>query len=369
MIDLNILASYGTCYLDGGNPYDASTLQPYLPEAALQEHGGGGEFCGYPPHALPGLALLGAIPQPWLPWFHLISMALALAVVALAADRLMLIHSRETGSPLSWGLRLAIAGLVVGNLYVAHQVWLGQVSVIVFGTLLVAWWLAYTDRPIIAGILLALASTKPQLSLLPMIWLTFTGRWRILASFAVGVLLLSIHPMAMAGPMDVWRDWLHAMGEYAKLGPNRIVHGDMIGLPSLLGAYGMPLPSSSVVSLFGVIPLLGLLAIRRRLSAADTLGLLLLFQLCFAWGRNVDYFLASIALATMAVRSSGRSWMFRTAVLVVLAMWLAPKRAYLAIVDIDVKLYRTAVCLLMIVLHLVLIGTCRKVVPQSNKDR
>jgi hypothetical protein len=70
--------------------------------------------------------------------------------------------------------------------------------------ILLAWVLAYRlgvrGHAMLAGAALSLALIKPQFAVVPVLYLLVTSRWRMLAGFAIGALVLAASSAALAGP-------------------------------------------------------------------------------------------------------------------------------------------------------------------------
>ncbi|MFD2136193.1 glycosyltransferase family 87 protein [Novosphingobium resinovorum] len=84
----------------------------------------------------------------------------------------------------------------------------GQTAFLVAGLLGAGLWLVPT-RPVLAGVLLGLATIKPQFGLLLPIVLLLTGQWRtILAAVLTAALLAAASALLFGG--EVWSGWLSA---------------------------------------------------------------------------------------------------------------------------------------------------------------
>lgn len=197
---------------EGADPYgEAVTLsiqkqmlgQPALP--------GEDQFAfTYPLYVM---ALIG--PLALLP----LAVAQALWLSLLEASLLIFIFiaARAVGwQPSTW--LLALTTLFSVGLY--PNVWailLGQISVVVAVLMALAWWSARTERWTLAGVSLALATIKPQMSFLfvpgLVIWAIYRRRWRLVIIFAGTLIGLLLLPLAW---LPAWPlAWLAALGRYA----------------------------------------------------------------------------------------------------------------------------------------------------------
>jgi hypothetical protein len=92
--------------------------------------------------------------------------------------------------------------------------WQGQTGLVVTAALIGGWYFAYRNQWILGGILIAIASIKPHLSILVILWLLLDRQWRLLAVAAVTVLVFSLVPMVVSGPIDVFLDWYATVKRY-----------------------------------------------------------------------------------------------------------------------------------------------------------
>lgn len=98
--------------------------------------------------------------------------------------------------PLPWWAQASLVILTVGSLPVMQGLKLQQMTLLVVAMLAIAIALLTSDHPIAAGIALALATIKPQLVCLLLLWLTiwtvadWRRRWRWAASFLFTMAIL-----------------------------------------------------------------------------------------------------------------------------------------------------------------------------------
>jgi len=192
----------------------------------------------YPPHLLPLVAPLGALPYP-----------LAYAVWCLGTWLLFLCGSRALGFRGADLLLLATSPAVTMNIVV------GQTGALTAGCLTLA--LAYSARrPILAGIAVALLTVKPQFGLLvPIEWLL---RRRFLAIAVGTVVTLALIGLSLIVPgivawqgfFDVTMPTMRAVMQSSELAAAKVMQPNwasglqLIGLP-----YGAAMAFQSVVSL------------------------------------------------------------------------------------------------------------------------
>ncbi|MCC6719591.1 MAG: DUF2029 domain-containing protein [Acetobacteraceae bacterium] len=197
--DFFALWSYARLLLDGGATavYDQPSL--FAAQIALGRDPTGVAPLpfAYPPHFLLliwplGLLSHGAAYGAWI--------GVTLVLFLLAAG-----VGQRRGVPLVLALLAAPATSVMINF--------GQTGFL-FGALLVAGLRLAAVRPVLAGLLLGLATCKPQLGLLVPLALAAAGLWRCFAAAAASTLVLAAVSAALFGPA-IWATWLAVLPGYA----------------------------------------------------------------------------------------------------------------------------------------------------------
>ena len=99
-------------------------------------------------------------------------------LVLTSASTLLWLRVLRWSAPLR--TQVSLLALTLGSLAVMQGVKLQQISLLVAGLLAIAMALLVTDHPVAAGVLLALATIKPQLVLLLLCWLAIwtLADWR-----------------------------------------------------------------------------------------------------------------------------------------------------------------------------------------------
>jgi hypothetical protein len=114
----------------------------------------------------------------------------------------------------------SVMGFLLGSLALMQGLKLQQISLVVAAIVAAAIAFLVTDRPIAAGILLALSTIKPQLVWLLLLWLAiwtladWRRRYRWAASF-LGTMFILLAASEWYSPHWLPRFW-HALGEYRK---------------------------------------------------------------------------------------------------------------------------------------------------------
>jgi len=197
---------------DGASPYsDAVTL-------AIQQQRYG--RVAYPhedqlafAYPLYIMALIGPLALFPLPVAQAIWLGLLLSSLLI----FVFVAPRAVGwHPRTW--LLALTAVFALGLY--PNVWaiiLGQVSIVVATLVALAWWGLRAHRWGWAGICLALATIKPQMTFLIvpalLIWAIHQGHWRLVIAFAASLGVLIVLPLPWLPDWPV--EWLAATGRYA----------------------------------------------------------------------------------------------------------------------------------------------------------
>lgn len=205
-------------------PYDEAShlaeMQGFAPDLA------GYPAFYYPPSFLVLCALIGLAPY---------FVALAIWLCATGAGYLAAVRQwageTDLGNPL-WVWLAAFPPVLVT---ITH----GQTSFLVAaalggGLLLVG------KRPVLAGVLLGLATIKPQFGLLVPIALLLTGSWRAICMAVASALILAALNTLTFG-VDAWREWLALSGAaQTAMASGAIGFGKMVSVFAGLKVLGAP---------------------------------------------------------------------------------------------------------------------------------
>ena len=290
---------------EGGNVYDGAAHAAAQQRYFVQD--GAYTAFYYPPAFLPVCYALG-----FLTYFPALATWL-LATGSAYAVAVRLWFSRLAPGRFHW---TAIAALPAVLIAVTH----GQTSFLA-AALLGLGALLVPQRPVLAGILLGLATIKPQFGLLVPLVLVLTRQWTVIAVATLSAAALSL-AATLAFGVDIWRDWLAGMGPatealengaigYAKM-QSLFAAAKLMGASTQL-AYGLQAVLSAIVAIA-----IGLAAWRQRygpmLAAAMLAGSLLTTPFM------LDYDLVLLAFPLIALLGSGfRPWEKIVAALVFIA--------------------------------------------------
>ena len=304
----------------GLNPYSYPAFSAFSVAAGLGADIG---VFPYPPHSL-----LLWLPLTWFPievarWIWTGANLIVLALVAGLMGRWFASRVSGHAAPSVLVTSAWIPAIIIGNPFTAHLVWTAQTGLLVLGCLLVAWYGLNSGRALLAGIFLGLASIKPQLSILVILWVLFTGHFRILAIAGVTAAALLVFPLVAIGSAAV-TDWWQAALAYQGEVSGALAY--IINLRSLIVGLAIPVLPRVV----WVLPVLAVLYVaamafqdrKQPFNRGDVFASLLVTSLLFVFGR--DYDIAVLAPVVPALwwysRGSNTAKAFGLAILVLLVV-------------------------------------------------
>lgn len=274
--DVRVLYWGGQHWLDGSSPYTAPLTAddsplPYPPQTAL--------LC----MLLASSSLAHA--ELMMTTLNIICLGM-LAFVCVRLAQTSEASDRPGTAP--WWL---ISGIIIGNLSTAYVIWAGQTTLIVAAALVGGWYYARHGRWLVAGLMLAVASIKPQFSLPVVLWLLLERRWRPLAVMAVVIAGFSVVPMTTSGPLNAFLEWLSAVNQYVGWAPNATGSRMVVGVRNVFHVGGIEAPPLHAVA----VVLTALIWWKRSwVLSDDVLALLISISLLFTSAHGYD--LALVAL-------------------------------------------------------------------------
>ena len=203
-----------------------------------------------------------------------------------------------------------LTAIVLGNAFTIRTLWLGQTTLWSTVLILGGWYLARRNDEAIGGILLGLASFKPQWLVLPCLWLILEGKWRVLLAVVGTTLGLAAYPLVTLGPVDTVMSWWAELAAYKSqtIGPDVVGVYHIVGLPSLLKAAGLPIPGTFTLLVGVVIFVISLSTIRRYLPQDYILGILFLLHINFIYAHSYEviYLCSLLPVLWIASQSSNK---------------------------------------------------------------
>lgn len=277
-----------------GNPYDQAAhiaaQQTYFTQADA--------FTAffYPPSFLPF-----AYPLGWLPYFP----ALAVWLLVTGALFVFAVHRWLRAFPVevpAWLLLLAFPASVI-------QITHGQTAFLSAGPLMLAMlWLR--SAPIMAGVLLGLATVKPQFGLLVPLVLVLTGEWRASFSAAANALVLAAGSALLFGS-EVWANWLSlTRAAQTAMDAGAVGYAKMVSPFAGLMLLGAPARAAYLVQAGVSLGIAGLLArVSWRRTYSPQLGALTLVGAVLVTPFVLDYDLLLLTPAMIVIAADGwRPW-------------------------------------------------------------
>jgi len=319
-----VLYAAGRTWAHGGNPYDFDTLSRSvagIPGLDLGVDASAQRFF-YPPQSAAIFVPLGLLPYSLGSYaWSLLNVAALAAIVALTWRS---IDERPDASSNRWGRWLLVA-LIIGNPFTVNVLWSGQTSLVAFAATLASWFFANRKHWVLAGACLGLASFKPQICALVVIWIALQRDWKTLLAGSVTAGVLAVVPMAaQGGPIGALRAWRAGVSsEY--VGPyNLPTWPHKIGMQSLLSHLHIRVPSLVIMGI-GVLCVLALWKARNRIVAFDVLALLMVTTLTFSTHlHDYDYAVLTPVFASLW-HYSGRSLAVTAMTTVLVAVLCIPQ--------------------------------------------
>lgn len=269
----------------------------------------------YPPSLFPFIAWTGALDY-----------GTAIILWSLAGLALLLAASWPGGRRLPPALLLMLSPAVAVCLDD------GQNGLLT-GALIVGGLRLSERRPWIGGVLIGMATFKPQLGLLIPLALIAAGRWRTIAAAAAGAAALGAASLLMGGA-ESWRLYLtqaapyqrmlleHSTGTFQVMMPSPFMAGRLAGL-SLAASYALQAAASAASAALVFIRFRGIGRSGRRIGPLDIAVLLAAGFMASPYGFNYDMpgLAAALLLADRASPDLDRqaAWRWGAA-----ALWSAP---------------------------------------------
>ena len=293
--DLDVLWGAGSAWLHGFDAYDATPVGRAAPV---------GPFA-YPPQVAPLCLLLALVPMRAAPWLGLALNLFSLVAVDRSCQQIYrsAAHGRSSstreGEPHNWWS----TAVIVGNPFTAHVVFMGQTSLMAVAAVLAAWRYVAEGRYLAAGVLACVASVKPQISLLILLWFLLERRVRVLAVFAAAVAVAAVVPAIVTGPLKLLPTWLRATRNYSGNFTNSVSFQHRFGVDSFIDAAGVHVFTFAWV---GLLVVAALWIKRERFDRGEIVALLLATSVVFIYAH--DYDLVALLPFVAAYASLGRDF-------------------------------------------------------------
>lgn len=219
-------------------------------------------------------------------------------VIWLALLAAILVWTWRVAAPGAGGVRRWHLMTALGVFPVYFALWLGQITLIVVGLVVLHWWLLGRGRPVLAGVALGLAFLKPQMVALVPVALLLSGRWKAAAGCFTTVAVLALVTVVVLGTDGLAGYRSSVQSELAVAFTTRHTLSEQ--LPTW-----MPRVSLGAVAAAAVLPALldGTRRYERALASA-VLGSLLVTPYL-----NPQDLAILVPCGWLLLRTEGRSWM------------------------------------------------------------
>lgn len=333
--DFRVFYRAGSLFAEGRDPWLSmmDTSQPF----------------SYPPHAVSVLSAYTVFPEHIALGLHIVVSLLSIAVLCYCANRwfLHIGDFRHITLPQSMAL-----GLIIGNPYTATSLYQGQMTLAVTAALSLSFLLLQEKKRVAAGILLAIATLKPQLAIFYILWLLLSLELGVLLVGGVVAALCIIPASIILGPLTPMTSWLASLHGYADVAINMPGSPYVAGFESLLAAHGLYAGALPFAAL-GAIVVITAFLLCRWMEPFMALQLLLVTACSFLFVHDYDY-VAVILVWSCALYLAFRevNW-GRIATFVVLAVpFFMPQRL---IRDIELPAIVHARTLILVVIFAVFV--------------
>lgn len=361
--DLAHFYTAGKCLLLRKNPYEIEIFQKSFSETIGRETP---DVFFYPPQFTPFCIFLAL--------FNLSTarfIGMAVNTVSIFLLSLLTIQIGLGEGPLKkFGNRrieILIIPIILLSLPSAGElVWLGQFSFLLMTCALYSWLLYQRENYILCGILLGIASCKPQYILLISLWLLLEKKWLSLLIAAITAFFLSLYSFwLLGGILPTLDSWLNALSSYQDNPVNALGNKEVVGIPSLLVGTGLDLDSTFIwIIVAGILTIL-VWTNRFRFSRSDYLGII------FSIHSLLIYIKTSEIVLWMATFLSAfliYAWRDRKLFLVscpAIALLYLPRR-FVSLLDIPFLLHWRTFCIFFLFLILIIQASKSKVVPNPQ---
>ncbi len=299
--DYQVLYGSGAKLLRGLSPYGPAYD---LPEVAAE--GVRTWIYAYPPN-------FSAIILPLSAMGYSASTVLVFALNLLATASLAMLvslslrcraFSGPDGETLEAPFLLGVGGAILASPFVTHVMWLGNTTTVVSLALFAGWIAVSRNRSAVAGLLLAFAAIKPQLVVLPGLWLLLERRFDVIGWAALGSLGLSSYAMWVFGPIGAFTDWVEGLIFYMGISDNHLGCLYCFGVSDMFATFSL---RTYIVDAFALIGFGWVWVYRDGLTRLEILALLSALTVLFLPVHNYDLIVLAPFVGAWALQNSTTS--------------------------------------------------------------
>ncbi|MFL0803367.1 MAG: DUF2029 domain-containing protein [Agarilytica sp.] len=326
--DFVVFHDAGVLFLKGVNPWLASIDS-------------GAPF-SYPPHLGGFVALYGLLSFKAGLALHTILNLVSIFSIAYLANRWFIGIRSLTEMSLVQGVCLAF---IVGNPFVAHSVYEGQWSLPAAAALFWSWHFLHNERWVLSGLFLGLATIKPQVSLLYIVWLLLTLNFRVLFIGGLLALLMLVPTVLRFGLIDMIDAWFASMRYYATQWANIPGSPHVVGLEGVFVSLGLN-GSGGALKTVSAIAIVLLYLIRTSLSPLLLVHLFLVIALTFIYGHDTDFVILSVLWSYLFWLAANRNSYVSLGVAVGLLLFMFFPQRFIRAFDVPI-LFHTRTFILL----------------------
>jgi hypothetical protein len=312
----------GLCWLEGKSMYDP---EAYAEIAARFGIEAGDYGFGYAPTYAPLSMLFGLLTEDAgrrLLWSLNWTCIAVLASLAWLWLRHPIDSAHRRASPFLVYLGVALA---IGNPFVSHCMWMGQLTLLAGTAVILGWYLTYRGHEFWAGLLFGLASFKAPVVILPVLWLALDRRWRVVLAMIVTALILSSYPLLLVGPVELMRSWYASIQGYQDVHVNVLGFRHVTGLSSFLVSANAPAPDPKAMLLISVAITVVMYRYTHRLVKDDVLGILFVLLLAFTYGHDYEFMYLMVVWIALILHLRNRPYML-IVLLILIVLLFVPQR-------------------------------------------
>lgn len=244
----------------------------------------------YPPQLASLISFYGALSFKTALYIHTAISLCAVASIALLANRWFLGITSLSNMSLAQGLCLSF---LIGNPFVAHSLYEGQWTIVAVAMLYWSWHFLQKEKWILSGLFLGVATIKPQVSILYVIWLLFGLNFRVLFVGGLLAVLMLLPAISVFGVFETFSSWFVSMDDYMQQFANKPGSPYVVGFEGVFVSMGVE-KSGIVFKMLSILSVLALYIKRKQLSPLLIVNGFLVSALSFIYGHDTDYVTLSL---------------------------------------------------------------------------
>ena len=284
--DFHVIYSAGKSWWNGLNPYDLTGVKP-------------GDFLfPYPPNSSFIFMLLSITNYEISRILFWLTDIVSIMIFSYCSIRIYnsynasLSHSRRF---FLYDFKSSLlVFMIIVNSFIINMLWVGQSTIMFSTALLCAYFFYIQSSEIMAGILLAVALNKPQLSYAFFIWLLLERKWKIIISTLVTTFILTATPIYERGLLTTLFDWIHVLQTHEQ----SLYHfgfWNLIGIRAMFYDFGIHL-NSPMLFLLSVLLIITIHHYYYDINIFNLLGILVMIALLFVQTHQYDIFVLATIL-------------------------------------------------------------------------